>query len=114
MSYRLLKPFAASLFGILVCAVAASAARGQGILYPRPEIRIQPFYVKNLRVSAVITDAVAETTVTQTFVNASSVDQEGTYLYPLPEGASPTSFSMTVGDRTLEPRILTKEEARQV
>jgi Ca-activated chloride channel family protein len=111
---RLLKPFAAFFCTLFALAGAMSVTRAQGILYPRPEIRIQPFYVKNLRVNTVITDAVAETTVEQTFVNASSVDQEGTYLYPLPEGASPTSFSMTVGDRTLEPRILTKEEARQI
>jgi Ca-activated chloride channel family protein len=114
MDRRLLKPLAAFFFTLFALAGAAAVTRAQGILYPRPEIRIQPFYVKNLRVNTVITDAVAETTVEQTFVNASSVDQEGTYLYPLPEGASPTSFSMTVGDRTLEPRILTKEEARQI
>lgn len=92
----------------------AAGSQAQGILYPRPEIRYQPFYVKNLRVNTVITDAVAETSVEQTFVNNSGADQEGTYLYPLPEGASPTSFTMTVGDKTMEPRILTKDEARGI
>ena len=96
----------------VLCALSA-VSRAQGILYPRDAVRIQPFYVKNLRVSTVIKDAAAETTVEQTFVNSSSVEQEGTYLYPLPEGASPTAFSMTVGDRTMEPRILTHDEARQ-
>jgi Ca-activated chloride channel family protein len=86
----------------------------QGILFPRHDVRIQPFYVKNLRVRANITDGIAETSVEQTFVNDSFVEQEGTYLYPLPEGAMPTSFSMTVGDRTLEPTILRREEARSI
>jgi Ca-activated chloride channel family protein len=98
----------AALFGI------HSAVHAQGILYPRPEVTIQPFYVSKLHVNTVINDAVAETTVEQTFVNTSSVPQEGTYLYPLPDGAAPTSFSMTIGDRTLEPRILTHDEARSI
>lgn len=106
---------AAMALGLIALAAAhPQTARAQGILYPRPEVRIQPFYVRSLRVNTVITDSVAETTVEQTFVNESNVEQEGTYLYPLPEGASPTSFSMTVGDRTMEPRILPKEEARSI
>ncbi len=80
---------------------------------PRP-VFVQPFYVKDLHVTTVINDAVAETTVSQTFVNSSSAAQEGTYLYPLPEGATPTAFSMTVGEKTMEPRVLPAEEARTV
>ena len=110
------------------CTVAAAAlwslgsvaAFGQGLIIPEPPIgrdrpiRIQPFYVKNLRVNTTISDNVAETVVEQTFVNDSSVEQEGTYLFPLPEGATPSAFSMTVGDKTFEPKILTKEEARSI
>lgn len=111
-------PFFTTIAALALAGAASVAllppACAQGILYPRPEIRTQPFYVKNLRVNTTITDSVAETTVEQTFVNESSVEQEGTYLYPLPEGAAPTSFSMTVGDRTMEPRILSKDEARSI
>lgn len=105
-------------------AATITAAGAQGILLPdrplpppgqmpRPVV-IQPFYVKNLRVHTVITDAVAETTVEQTFVNTASVQQEGTYLYPLPEGATPSGFSMTVGDRTMEPKVLSSDEAHSI
>src|SRR5205814_585017 len=80
----------------------------------RPEMREQPFFVKNFRVSAVVTDALAETTVEQTFINNSSADQEGTYLFPLPEGASVTSFSLRAGDRVIEGRLLGKDEARGI
>lgn len=117
----------AALGGLIV------SAQAQGILMPEypvldggrgqelphsSQIRrppfVQPFYVKNLRVSTVINDAVAETTVEQTFVNSASSQLEATYLYPLPAGANPTGFSMTSGDKTMEPRILTKEEASRV
>ncbi len=115
----------------LLAALALGNAGAQGILYPGPIMPtpmprpwpgprplpppfIQPFYVKDLRVTTTIRDAVAETTVQQTFVNTASVPQEGTYLYPLPEGAMPTAFSMTIGDRTVEPKLLTHDEARAI
>lgn len=100
----------ASAQGILYPAQVPLPGR-PGTIVPRP-VFVQPFYVKDLHVTTVITDAVAETTVSQTFVNSSSVAQEGIYLYPLPEGAMPTAFSMTVGEKTMEPRVLTAEEAR--
>lgn len=102
------------VFALALLVGQVQTGRAQGILYPRPDIRIQPFYARDLHVNTTIRDAIAETSVEQTFVNTSSVEQEGTYLYPLPEGASPTAFSMTVGDRTMEPRILTHDEARSI
>lgn len=102
------------MLALSALAAAPRPAHAQGILYPRTDVRIQPFYVRDLRVNTTIHDAVAETTVEQTWVNTSSVEQEGTYLYPLPSGAAPTAFSMTVGDRTLEPKVLNSGEARAI
>lgn len=98
---------------VLLC-LPALKVRAQGILYPPATVREQPFYVRDLHVNTTIHDAIAETTVEQTFVNSTNAMQEGTYLYPLPEGAAPTAFSMSIGDRTLEPQILTQDEARNV
>lgn len=123
MQHRFKRPILSILIGITALVGALPAVIAQGILFPDNPVRrpihpgppiIQPFYVKNLRVSTIINDAVAETTVEQTFVNLSSVQQEGTYIYPIPEGASPTSFTMTVGDKTMEPRILTHDEAHSI
>ncbi len=106
----------------MICLIP-SIADCQGILLPdRPIIwpprpiplPIQPFYVKNMKVNTIINDAVAETTVEQTFVNTAPIAQEGTYLFPLPEGATPSAFSMTVGDKTMEPKILTHDEAHSI
>src|SRR5262249_25701222 len=91
---------------IFLTVVLGAAARGQGILFPeRPEVRDQPFAVKNVKISTTISDGVAETTVEQTFANHSPVDQEGTYLFPLPEGATVTSFTLRAGDRVIEARM---------
>jgi Uncharacterized protein containing a von Willebrand factor type A (vWA) domain len=94
--------------------LSSAVANGQGILVPRPEIRETPFFVKSVRISSSIADSVAETTVEQVFVNGSSIDQEGTYLFPLSEGASVTSFSLKAGDKVIEGRLLTQEEARGI
>jgi Ca-activated chloride channel family protein len=114
MSRRFRVPFLVGAWTLALGSLFPALVQAQGILYPRPEVTNQPFYVKNLRVNTTITDSVAETSVEQTFVNSSRVEQEGTYLFPLPEGATPTAFSMTIGDRTLEPRILPREEARSI
>ncbi len=98
----------------LILATASPFAFAQGILYPRSDVRIQPFFVKSVRVTTVINDSLAETTVEQTFVNDSSAEQEGTYLFPLPDGATVTSFSLRAGDRVMEAKVLSKEEARAV
>src|SRR5437016_5926599 len=91
------------------------SAGAQGIIFPeRPEIREQPFSVKSFRVSASINDGIAETTVEQTFVNNANVDLEGIYLFPLPEGASVSSFTLKAGDHVIEGRLLGKDEARGI
>ncbi|MBC7527338.1 MAG: VWA domain-containing protein [Chthonomonadaceae bacterium] len=113
---------AVALFGVVGSGLPSVKAQGiifpdrfeERISRPLPPVRESPFYVKNLRINAVVHDSVAETVVEQTFVNDSNIEQEGTYLYPLPEGATPSAFSMTVGDKTMEPRVLTREEARSI
>lgn len=129
MLKRLIPIFAFAFMALTAGLGTIPGAHAQGILIPDdggrgrpigpPMIRplpnpVQPFYVKNLHITTVINDAVAETTVEQTFVNSGSFNGEATYLYPLPIGASPTAFSMTDGDKTMEPRILPKEEADSI
>lgn len=104
-----------SLLSLMLLSLAAAGATfAQGILYPRPEVREWPFSVKSVRVTSAIAETLAETTVEQTFVNNSSVEQEGTYLFPLPEGATVTSFTLRADKRMLEGRLLGKEEARNI
>ena len=103
------------LLPLLLLAVTAAPALGQGLIVPeRPDVRGMPFWVKDIKVSAYITDGVAETAVEQTFVNNTDREQEGTYLFPLPEGASVTSFTLKAGDKVLEGKLMTKDEARRI
>jgi Ca-activated chloride channel homolog len=66
------------------------------------------------RVNVDIADQVATTRVDQLFVNDSGRDLEGTYVFPLPEDAAITAFSMFVDGEEIEGQVLTKEEARRL
>ena len=65
-------------------------------------------------VSVEIQDQVAVTRVDQVFRNDTGRDLEGTYLFPLPEDATVTSFSMFVDGEQITGEVLTKEEARRI
>lgn len=70
--------------------------------------------VKNHNVSITIDNQIARTRVDQTFLNDSTYALEGTYIFPLPEDAAISGFSMWVDGKKLEGRVLDKNEARQI
>ncbi len=82
-----------------------------------PDHRIRdwrPFRVKEHTVRVVIRDSLAETTIEQLFVNDSSVPQEAEYWFPVPQGAAISRFTMSVGDKEIEARLLSADEARRI
>lgn len=60
-----------------------------------------------------IQDQVAKTYVTQTFVNDTDRDVAGTYLFPLPDDTTFSSFSLHIDGKPIEGKILEAQEARQ-
>lgn len=60
-----------------------------------------------------INDSVAKTYVTQTFINESDHDVAGTYLFPLPDDTTFSSFSLMIDGKPVEGKILEAQEARQ-
>lgn len=60
-----------------------------------------------------ITDQVAKTYITQTFVNDTDRDLAGTYLFPLPDDTTFSSFSLHIDGKPVEGKILEAQEARQ-
>jgi len=95
---------------ILFCAQNASA---DGVLIPSPPTA-PAFTVKYHRVNITIDNQVAQTKIDQVFRNEANREIEGTYLFPLPVGAVVSAFSMYVGNKELEGRILKKDEARKI
>jgi Ca-activated chloride channel family protein len=82
---------------------------------PPPErARWQPVRLKSHRVTAVVNDQTAEVTVEQTFRSDADRQLEGTYLFPLPEGAAVGKFAMTMGGKMVEGAVIEANEARRV
>lgn len=60
-----------------------------------------------------IVDQVAKTYITQTFINDTDQNLAGTYLFPLPEDTTFSSFSLHIDGKPVEGKILEANEARQ-
>ncbi|MBN2490949.1 MAG: hypothetical protein JXQ29_08875, partial [Planctomycetes bacterium] len=89
-----------------------SPALAAGLLVPRsgePPIRI-----RSHRVTAVLEDGIARTTVRQVFVNPYARALEAIYVFPLPEGAALRDVAMEVGGKRLEGLLAERRQARRV
>lgn len=60
-----------------------------------------------------ITDQVAKTYIVQTFRNDTDRNLAGTYLFPLPDDTTFSSFSLHIDGKPIEGKILEAAEARQ-
>jgi Ca-activated chloride channel family protein len=111
-----------SLFvGLLASGTAVSAQTPDPIdpipiEPPLPPIpwRIEGLKIEYQRVNVTIEDQVATTHIDQLFVNDNDWMLEGTYLFPLPEGAAVSQLTMWVDSQPIEAKILGKDEARQI
>lgn len=66
------------------------------------------------QVDAIVDGPIASVTVKQVFRNDSQSVAEGTYIFPLPTDASPSSFQMTVDGEVYEGKIYDRDEARAI
>ena len=81
---------------------------------PRPGEVIPPLTVKYHRVMVEIRDQVAKTSIDEVFINNHDRDIEGTFIFPLSEGASISEFAMYIGDKKVEGEILDSSQARKI
>lgn len=115
--------FLAILFLLLAggsLAYAGSAAAQEPIPPEPPFPPIPPIWPAELlkieyqRVDVTIADQVATTHVEQLFVNEGDTLAEGTYFFPLPEGAAVSELTMWVDGQPIEAKILEAPEARAI
>jgi Ca-activated chloride channel family protein len=106
----------AVLAGLAVLLATAPGLRADGFIIPNPQPgqNIPPLSVKYHHVKVEIVNQVARTSVDQVFVNHFGQDIEGTYLFPVPEGASVSEFAMYIGNERVQGEILDSREARRV
>jgi len=82
-------------------------------LPPRPALN-QELQLVSQAATVEITGAVARTKIAQTFQNVTNQTIEGTYVFPLPEGAAVSGFAMNVNGKRTEAEILSGDKAREI
>lgn len=114
-----------SLAAIIVIAglllATATPALADGVVIPDPPpgpgpppLRDTWLTIRYHRVTVTIEDQVAVTRVEQEFVNEHDWEAEGTYVFPLPQGASVSEFTMWVDGQPVAGEILEADEARRI
>jgi len=105
----------------LLALTFTTPALADGIIIPEPPPGPEPpplhetwLTIEYHRVDVTIEDQVATTHVEQAFRNEHDWEAEGTYVFPLPEGATVSNFAMWVDGERVEGEILQADEARQI
>ncbi len=121
MSTKILSSSLILLVSFVIFVPSLSYADGFIVIDPMPPIRPpeprpQParLNIKYHKVDVNIENQVATTKVDQLFQNPYNRDLEGTYIFPVPDGATISDFKMYVDGEALDGRILGKEEARKI
>ena len=105
------------LFAVSASLTAPAGADGIIIVDPPPGVDVrldQALAIKYHHVDVKIKDQVATTRVDQVFVNDNPWAAEGTYIFPLPEGAAVSDFVMWVDGQPVRGEILEADAARAI
>ncbi len=81
---------------------------------PKPPSRHFPLSITRHRVLAEINDGLVKTRVEETFHNSSGRQLEGYYMFPLPDGASASGFTMKIAGKVVKGEVLDKDKARSI
>ena len=114
--------FSAFRFAALAVGLLVSVVRADGlIIVPEPgpgptpgDHAFAPLEVKRHHVEVEIDGQLARTRVDQVFANPTGRRLEGTYLFPLPEGARIDAFRMTIGGESVEAELVDAAKARRI
>ena len=108
--------FAAVVMVLLLTTAAPALADGIVIIDPPPVMPPQPVWltIRYHHVTVTISDQVATTRIDQVFRNDYDWEAEGTYVFPIPAGATISSFMMWVDGEPVEAEILNADQARAI
>lgn len=108
-----MKKLLAGIWICLICLIWAGTSGASGILLPK-KIELPPLAVKSLNVETIIENQIAETHVTQVFLNSTNRDLEATYIFPLPKGASVSGFTLYINGKPSEAELLERDKAASI
>lgn len=99
---------------LMLTCIMGNTASADGFLLPIRQPVGDIFSVKYHHVDVSIDGQAATTKVDQAFHNDTNIDEEGTYIFPLPKGASISKFTMFIGEVEANGKILDRDEARKL
>ncbi|MCD4673735.1 MAG: VIT and VWA domain-containing protein [Anaerolineaceae bacterium] len=110
----------AIMLTVLLLSMAVGTVSADGIIIPEPPPD-EPIWPEPMRqlviryhhVDVEIRDQIAVTHVDQVFYNPNDWQVEGTYIFPLPAGATVSDFRMWMNNEPVQGQVLTAEEARR-
>lgn len=106
------------VFAVAVIIIGVMPAAAQGVILPPPGggVFTDPSWLKvdYHRVQVDIENQIATTNVDMKFVNEGEALAEGTFVFPLPEGAAVDQLIMYVDGVAIEAKILPADEARGI
>ena len=116
MSHVVKSRFLGVLGCLTILAALGPQLRADGFIIPNPRRgeHIPPLTVRSHHVTVEIVNQVAKTSVDQVFINNFDRDIEGTYIFPIPEGASISEFAMYIGQERIRGEILDSQRARRI
>jgi len=110
---RLVAPLLGLALTLLGGSIAPPKAHAIGLLIPT-RAEVEPLMIRYHRVSVTVRERIAETRVEQAFRNHTGEVLEGTYIFPVPPGATVSGFAMWVNGQRQEGELLDSGQARQI
>ena len=101
------------VLALLLALALPGRAHAIGFLVPT-DASLEPLRIDHHRVSVDVRERIAETRVEQTFFNTTDRRLEGTYIFPVPDGATVSGFTMWVNGQRMEGELLDAATARSV
>ncbi|CAN5781414.1 VIT domain-containing protein [soil metagenome] len=124
MRSHALIPLVAAMAVLLTTLLGSSTVKADGLIVvdppfcnpacPFPTLVGDQLAVKYHRVDVDIANQIATTTIDQVFLNQNEWAAEGTYLFPIPDGATIDRFTMIVDGEPIEATLLAADEARAI
>jgi len=99
---------------VFACRIVPTPPANLVILPPPHRPSLLPIQVKAHNVEVTIKDGVTTTVLESVFFNPNHQILEGTYIFPLPKGASISQFSMWIDGKEMQGELLDSQKARDL
>ena len=76
--------------------------------------RAIPFKIDRYQINIIVNNQLAKTKITQTFTNPNDFEVEGAYIFPVPDDAEYSNFTLSIDGKPVEGKLYSHEESREI